>query len=96
MSPTAPTTEAECVEILLMFFREVEPAQASKDHIERIVATFRQKGAADAENGTSWCGQLFGQMASQYGIDPRKVRKIKDAKLAQKLGQPAFYSCTLT
>lgn len=62
------TEELDDVEVLMNFYRRVEPAFANQQKVERIVDRFRSRTTAPGEN---WRDLMYDAIAKQRGVDPR-------------------------
>ena len=91
-SESSASQESDDVALLMAFYREVEPAFATQEKVERIIERFRNQKTAPGEN---WRGLMYKAITKQRGIDPRArvvaSTPLGDAKFAM---EPAFTTTT--
>jgi hypothetical protein len=60
--------DAEDEQILMRFYRDIQPEFATPEKIQRIIQTFRKKAA---KTGADWREWMYTDVAGKRGIDPR-------------------------
>ena len=81
------------VALLMEFYREVEPAFATQEKVERIIERFRDRKTSPTKN---WRGLMYEAITKQRGIDPRAwvvdAIPLGDAKSTKEPGSTATVS----